>query len=659
MMNLDKLLFRINPVMIIKRSSFFDEKWYRETYNVSSNAASHYLNEGWKKDYNPSLKFSSKDYLINNPDIKDVNPLLHYEVFGKYEGRRPFVPRISGQNNYDLNDVDLPLEKYFERIKEKKIISFDVFDTLVIRPFVKAEEVFDYLEKEYQTEGFADRRKEAEKKARVLLNKEVNIDEIYDFIPEEYKHLKEKEIEFEIRGCHLNPLIRLIYDKAKEENKRVIATSDMYLGKDIVEKILSGNSYVMDEIYVSCDYNKTKGSGELFDLVSEKENANKEKFIHFGDNYISDYSEAINRGIEAYQTPKIVDHVLNRKENSFLLSFMKENASLSSSVYLAQAAEYLSQNEETEYFEKLAYLFGGPLALGYLNFVCEKAKSENIDKLLFVSRDGYLLKELYEKYLNDKYQIDAEYAYLSRSCIYAGNEENHLCKNLKQFLNIMKLSILEIDTDNDPQAEYDKYKEQIKEYSLSQSNNLKNHLETIAGESNNIATVDMFSGNYTSQKGAEYYLTDRIKCGFYAGNFADNELKHYSFSDRLLGMRDNLPVKVSEFLITSNENSLVGIDDEGKPLYEESDDSLRKERYEKILKGCEAYINDYLRFFRIDSEYLLNLEEWIKLTDHYLRECDEKDLEKLSKIIDSENPTRQKDDKSIKTLIDQYREKGY
>ena len=164
MMNLDKLLFRINPVMVIKRSSFFDEKWYRETYGISSDPSSHYLNEGWKKEYNPSLKFSSKDYLINNPDIKDVNPLLHYEVFGKFEGRRPFVPRISGQNNYDLNDVDLPLEKYFVRIKEKKIVSFDVFDTLVIRPFVKAEEVFDYLEREYHAKGFAEKRKEAEEK---------------------------------------------------------------------------------------------------------------------------------------------------------------------------------------------------------------------------------------------------------------------------------------------------------------------------------------------------------------------------------------------------------------------------------------------------------------------------------------------------------------
>ena len=659
MINIDKLLFRIKPLMIIKRSAFFDEKWYKETYDIESDPAAHYLNEGWKTGYNPSLRFSSRDYLINNPDISGVNPLLHYEVFGRHEGRRPFVPRIGGQNDYDLNDIDLPLELYFERINEKKVISFDVFDTLVIRPFVKADEVFAYLEKEFQMDGFAAKRKEAEKKARIELKKEVNINEIYNFIPEAYKTLKDKEIEFEIKGCHLNPLIRPLYDEARKKNKRVIAVSDMYLGKDIVKQILSNSSYAMDEIYVSCDYNRTKGSGELFDLVVEKEKIDKEDMLHFGDNYISDYSEAINRGLKAYQTPKTADHILNEKDNNYLLSYIKESSSLASSIYLSQVTEYLGKNKNPEYFEKLAYLFGAPLAFSYLNFVCEKAKADNIDKLLFVSRDGFLLKELYEKYLFDRYQISSEYAYLSRACIFAGSQENQLCKDLKQFLMIMKLQIPGIDTSNDLQAEYEKFRKEIEEKSLSQSNNLRKHLNEIAGNSINMATVDMFSGNYTSQKGAEYYLKDRVKCGFYAGNFAANGIRHYSFSDRLLGMRDNLPVKISEFLITSDESALAGIDDNGDPVYEEKDNSLRKKRYESIIKGSKLFFEDYLRFFAINSNYLLDFEEWIRLVGYYLRECSDDDLKELSEVIDSENPTKQEDDKSIKALIDQYREKGY
>ena len=124
-------------------------------------------------------------------------------------------------------------------------------------------------------------------------------------------------------------------------------------------------------------------------------------------------------------------------------------------------------------------------------------------------------------------------------------------------------------------------------------------------------------------------------------------------------MKDNLPIKISEFLITSDENALVGVDDEGNPIYEEKDNSLRRERYEEILRGCKQYIDDYRRFFSFKSDYLLSLEEWLELCDYYLKECDDNDLMELSKVIDSENPTREKDDKSISTLIGHYREKGY
>ena len=264
----------------------------------------------------------------------------------------------------------------------------------------------------------------------------------------------------------------------------------MYLGKDIVKQILSNSSYEMDEIYVSCDYDKTKGSGELFELVLEKEKTGRDDMLHFGDNYISDYSEAIGKGIEAYQTPKLVDHILNEKENSYLLSFMKDDDSIASSVYLSQISEYLYGNKDCGFFEKLSYLLGGPLALSYLTFVCDKAKEENLDKLLFASRDGYLLKELYEKYFYDQTGIKAEYVYLSRACIYAGNEINHLCTDLNRFLKIMKLYLPELDLYNDPFDEYEKHKEEIEKTSISQSKNLERHLLEITKDSKKAATVD-------------------------------------------------------------------------------------------------------------------------------------------------------------------------
>lgn len=74
---------------IIASSPFFDAAFYKYTYGIHGNPASHYLNKGWQRGLNPSRDFSTEDYFLLNPDVKtaDINPLLHYELFGKQEGR--------------------------------------------------------------------------------------------------------------------------------------------------------------------------------------------------------------------------------------------------------------------------------------------------------------------------------------------------------------------------------------------------------------------------------------------------------------------------------------------------------------------------------------------------------------------------------------------
>lgn len=655
---IDRLLLKLNPKAVIERSRFFDKDWYKKKYGVTGDPASHYLKEGWLKDFNPSEKFSTKDYLINNPDISGINPLVHYEVFGKNEGRRPFVPMIEDIGDYKADKIDIPYGKYYRIIENKALVSFDVFDTLVNRPFVKAEDLFDYLEKEYASEGFSDARIKAEKDARAKLRKEVDLKEIYQFIAERYRFLEAEEKNSEIRFCYCNQMIFPIYAKAKELGKRVIATSDMYLNKNTIQKILNDSGYVMDEIYVSCDVNKTKGTGELFKHVLNEENVKPQEMIHFGDNYISDFSEARNNDIESYQTPKIVDQAVSDKKNHWLLSFLNRHETLSSSVYVSQAAEHLNGGRESSYFSKLGYLLGGPLAYGYLNFVCKEAEKGDIDGLFFVSRDGWILKDLYEKYLAGRYRFSAVYAYLSRAAVYSGGIDNHLNNDLYTLLDIAKHHIPEIIKERNAE-EYNIHKEEVDAWSRKQSSNLKKHLEQLGGSFETIATVDMFSGNYTAQKAAAYYLGTKVKTGFYAGNFAENEIRHESYARRLLGMRDNLPVKVSEFLITSYEDPIIGVNQKGMPIYEVTDRCDRRERYERIREGIHSYFDDQIKLFDVSENTVLSLEEWLDLCTCYLNECPEEDVEKLSEIIDSEGPVMGNKDTGFDVLIGQFRKNGY
>lgn len=79
----------------IKKSKYFDEKWYIKNYHdiLHISPAEHYLIEGWKEGLNPSIKFNTNVYLALNPDVKraNINPLLHYEKYGKQEGRKKTI----------------------------------------------------------------------------------------------------------------------------------------------------------------------------------------------------------------------------------------------------------------------------------------------------------------------------------------------------------------------------------------------------------------------------------------------------------------------------------------------------------------------------------------------------------------------------------------
>lgn len=91
----------IEEEQILNNSHYWDKEWYCKTYYVEENALAHFCTIGWKIGYNPSKEFSTLSYLELNPDVRisGMNPLLHYEKYGKQEGRNisPVNPRTPEQ----------------------------------------------------------------------------------------------------------------------------------------------------------------------------------------------------------------------------------------------------------------------------------------------------------------------------------------------------------------------------------------------------------------------------------------------------------------------------------------------------------------------------------------------------------------------------------
>lgn len=134
-----------DDVSLIKGSGFFDAAWYMEQYKdvkpLGIDPVEHYLMFGAKMLRDPSLKFSTRGYLLTNSDVlqANINPLVHFLKFGQKEGRVPAsaASRIAlPQVEIDivvpvfnaLSDVKLCLESIKSRQDGCKVRVFVVND---------------------------------------------------------------------------------------------------------------------------------------------------------------------------------------------------------------------------------------------------------------------------------------------------------------------------------------------------------------------------------------------------------------------------------------------------------------------------------------------------------------------------------------------------
>jgi predicted HAD superfamily hydrolase len=160
--------------------------------------------------------------------------------------------------------------------------SFDIFETLVARPFGSPQKVFPLIAAiakrnhniSIQGRVFERERVLAEKRARKKTGKpEVTIEDIYaecqsivKLSNEEIETLISIEIKLEIELCRPIGSARALLETARREGSRIVFLSDMYLPGSALHAILVRNAYWQDgdHLYVSCEVGATKHAGEMF-----------------------------------------------------------------------------------------------------------------------------------------------------------------------------------------------------------------------------------------------------------------------------------------------------------------------------------------------------------------------------------------------------------
>ena len=394
-------------------SKYKDE--YLEWYNL-------YLKIWHDNVYNSTLEDEEKDIL-----------------YDKLLKKKSDLSEVEYKNELNFYNVKTKFNDEYEKIVKKicddkiQIVSFDIFDTLIVRPFFEPKDLFKLLNKKYRDLDressivFSDVREQAERFCRELYfeekkREEVTLDEIYAYIQDNYlisnkvlNEMKKYEIKLEMKYCMARNSGKNLYELAKSLNKRIIVISDIYLSKDVISDILEKNGYdKLDTLYLSSDINLSKATGNLFDYVAKKEKIAVGKILHVGDNYDSDFSNGKKCGMNTVLLPKATE-VMRKYYNKIFLNnynFIDTTNFLSFSGIrnsLAMVANkffdnpFVSFNEDSDFNSDPALI--GYFALGMHTFALTKWMYDDVvdkkyDSLVFMARDGFLLKKQFDLLVN-------------------------------------------------------------------------------------------------------------------------------------------------------------------------------------------------------------------------------------------------------------------
>lgn len=373
------------------------------------------------------------------PETEDTRDLFWFDqpMMPWHDGTEKIKRAILG-----LDGVDCP------------VISFDVFDTLILRPFREPQDLFSMLEKPWQRAGrrnmtsFASARVEAEKAARRWLPEgrcEVTLWNIYSAM--QYllgltdgcvAQMTFHEREAEVRFCRARKTGVQLLSLAKEAGRRVVLTSDMYLDRATIERMLQKcgvpeSSY--EAFFLSNEQNALKWDGGLYRVLLEKLHVSPEKVLHIGDQPGNDVAAAQKEGLRAMLLPRPAEVLLDASRTQLTrlgrgcMAGFADPAALEPLAF--RCAQALAANrffDDGWAFSAADSAFGAsPARLGYYavgmhvlalaQWLLEKCRREGVKRLVFLARDGALVRQAVELLRRPEDTLETDYIPASRRCL--------------------------------------------------------------------------------------------------------------------------------------------------------------------------------------------------------------------------------------------------
>ena len=304
-----------------------------------------------------------------------------------------------------MNEQRIALLK--DRIHQAKVVSFDIFDTLLFRKTNSPEVIFDLVGKYFGIHGFRKIRMDAQNEASArayaaFKYPHADMDQIYEVLSErqemgvDWQKVKEYEIQMERDALVANREMLEIFHYVKSLGKRLVITTDMYLTANILSQILRDRGFDgFDRIYCSADEHKAKFNRDLFEHVAQQEGVDFGDILHIGDKARDDGEFPEAYGMKSFIIDRDAD--LEKIKNA-------GSSDVDKGIYKILC------DQSKGFWYNLGVEVGGPIYLALYRYLREKAQGR---KIWFLARDGYNLYRLFKNLGHE----NVEYVYTSRRAL--------------------------------------------------------------------------------------------------------------------------------------------------------------------------------------------------------------------------------------------------
>ncbi|GAB6038016.1 hypothetical protein JCM15519_25750 [Fundidesulfovibrio butyratiphilus] len=294
--------------------------------------------------------------------------------------------------------------------RDIRLLSLDIFDTALRRSFSQPDHVFCQVQEELAGQGFilpdfARIRRQAERQARQTARQahgvaETSLASIYSHVqvrtgwaPWLLEKAKEIEIAVERACVTADPLVLDLFRRARGRRLPVVFVSDMYLPRPVIEAMLLDNGYEgFLEVFLSSERLTTKGGdGGLFRAVLDTFELAAHRVLHIGDNLHADAAMPERLGIRhAVHDHRRLAMAKTRPLERHILPLSRLKAS--------HWPSGLAETDSRRFFDFLGRTHGPILHGSLVAWIAQCALQNRHDLVLFFSRDGHLLKRIYDRF---------------------------------------------------------------------------------------------------------------------------------------------------------------------------------------------------------------------------------------------------------------------